>query len=247
MADGLEILNNDLIEKLLVERALTLYELAKRGGGGVSTNVWRRVRNGKPVRPSSRAAIATYLEVEPSSLLLLDRKATSVMVGRKLVVVPQQGDGDNDPPHPVPREIRCRGASRELRALGDDGQVRELTRCIYYGEFENATLTIDRTEARLIIDDVTMYDDPSCSNERFPSHRLEGHGRFVDGSASILYTVKDQTGQLLWAGVCVLNVPPTGKIHGYWMSAGQAERGTTVLGTLELERKFLVKSPEEAG
>jgi hypothetical protein len=247
MADGLEILNKDLIEQLLVEDALTLYELEKRGGGGVSQNVWRRVRNGKPVRPSSRAAIATYLEVEPSSLLLLDRKATLVMVGGKLVVVPQQGDGGNDPPHLGPREFRCRGQFRELNALGDDGQVRELTRCIYYGEFENATLTIDGTEAHLIIDDVTMFDDSSCSRERFPSHRLEGHGRYVEGSASIIYTVKDQTGQLLWAGVCVLNVPPTGKIHGYWMSAGQAERGRTVLGTLELERKSLVKSSEEAG
>jgi transcriptional regulator with XRE-family HTH domain len=156
------------------------------------------------------------------------------------------GQAMSEPQVPDPTCSTDREPLREMHALDDDGRVGELTKPCYY-KFENATLTIRGTEAHLIIRDVTMYDDPSCSKERSPSHRLEGHGRYVEGFASILYTVKDQTGQLPWAGVCVLNVPPTGKIHGYWMSAGHAERGRTVLGTLELERKSLVKSSEEAG
>ena len=141
-----------------------------------------------------------------------------------------------------PPELRCRARFRELRALGDDGRVKELTRRYYYGKTENATLTIRGTEAHLIIENVTMYDDHSCSKkyERF-SGRMEGHGSVVRESANLLYTLKDQTRKLSWAGVCVLmNVPTAekihdGKIHGYWMTAGHIEPGRTVLGTLELE------------
>jgi transcriptional regulator with XRE-family HTH domain len=148
---------------------------------------------------------------------------------------------------PRPTGSPVREPLSELHALDDDGRVGELTRRCYY-KIENATLTIRGTEADLIIN-VTMYDHPSRSKEfESSSHCLQGHGRFVDGSANILYTVEDQTGQLSWAGVCVLNVPPTGQIHGYWMAAGHTERGRTVLGRLELDRKFLVrKSSEEAG
>jgi hypothetical protein len=154
---------------------------------------------------------------------------------------------DEHPPPPptvfrcrAPTVFHCRGQFRELRALGDDGQVRELTRRCYYGEFKNAILTIHGTKADLTIDDVTMYDDLQCERS---SHRLRGQGSFEDGSANILYTVEDQTRP--WSGVCVLSVPRFGiaKIHGYWMTAGQLERGSTVLGILELE----LKSSEEAG
>jgi transcriptional regulator with XRE-family HTH domain len=136
---------------------------------------------------------------------------------------------------------------RELYALDDDGRVGPLTKRCYY-KIKNATLTIRGTKADLIIEKVTMYDDPSRSKEsKLSSHRLEGHGRFVDGSATVLYTVEDQTGRLSWAGVCVLIVLPAGKIRGYWMAAGFRERGRTVLGRLELDRKSLVrKSSEEA-
>jgi transcriptional regulator with XRE-family HTH domain len=132
---------------------------------------------------------------------------------------------------------------RERHAL-DDGGVRELTKRCYY-KIEGATLKIDETEARLIIKKVTMYDDRSCSKER-SSHRFEGHGSYVDRSASIEYTVTDQTGLLSWAGVCLLRVPQTGKIRGHWMARGHDEL-RTVLGTFELDPKPLVKSSEEPG
>jgi hypothetical protein len=142
---------------------------------------------------------------------------------------------------PRPTGSPVRPPLTELYALDDDGQVRELTRRRYY-KIKNATLTIRGIEADLIIH-VTMFDDPSCSKEsKRSSHCLKGHGPFVNGSANILYTVEDQPGRLSWAGVCVLNVTPTGTIHGYWMAAGHAERGKTVLGTLELDRKSLVRS-----
>jgi hypothetical protein len=131
----------------------------------------------------------------------------------------------------------------ELRALDDFGRVQELTNRCYY-KIEDATLMIRGTAAHLIIEKVTMYDDPSCSTKR-SSHRLEGRGPYVRDSASIQYTVKDHAGRLSWAGVCVLNFPGSGKIHGYWMSAGHRERGRTVLGILELDP--LVNSSEEAG
>ncbi len=153
----------------------------------------------------------------------------------------------SDPQAPDPTGPPVPELLRELRALDDDGRVGELTKPCYY-KIENASLTIRGTEADLSIN-VTMYNDRSCSKEsEFSSHCLKGHGTIVDGSANMLYTVEDQTGQLSWAGVCVLNVPPTGKIHGYWMAAGHTERGRTVLGRLELDRKCLVrKSSEEAG
>jgi transcriptional regulator with XRE-family HTH domain len=138
------------------------------------------------------------------------------------------------------------GQLRELRALDDDGGVGELTKCYYY-KIEKATLTIRGADAHLIIAKVTIYDSRS---KKLSSHRLEGHGPFVDGTANILYRVEEQKGQkrrLLWAGLCILNVLPIGMIHGYWMSAGQTERGRTVLGRLELKRKCLVReSSEEA-
>jgi transcriptional regulator with XRE-family HTH domain len=133
--------------------------------------------------------------------------------------------------------FRGSGSIDEQWALGDDEQVEGLTRRCYYGKIANATLTIRGTEATLILDKVTLYDDPSCSKgfER-SSHRLEGHGPVVDGSANILYTVKNRTQGLSWAGVCVLSVPRYGgEIHGHWMTAGQIERGKTVLGTLVLK------------
>jgi hypothetical protein len=243
MADGLETLNAELIHRLLQEDGLNLYQLEKRGGGGVSKNVWRKVLAGKPVRQMSRVAIGSYLKVEPNSLLLLDRKATLEMVRGQSVVSPRLPEMDRtqpekeDQPHPGLTVFRGCAEIHELHALDDDGRVGELTRRCYY-KIENATLTIRGTEADLIIDNVTMYDDPSCSKEfERSSHRLQGHGPVVDGSVNILYTVEDQTRRLSWAGVCVLNVPRTGKIHGYWMTAGHAERGRTVLGTLELELK----------
>jgi hypothetical protein len=124
----------------------------------------------------------------------------------------------------------------ELRALDDGGRVEKLTRQCYYGEFKNAALTIRGTEADLIIDNVTMYNDPNCSEEsERSSYRFEGHGTVVDGSVNILYKADDQTRRRWWAGVCVLHFPRTGLIHGHWMSAGHAEWGRTVLGTIELE------------
>jgi len=96
MADGLETLNAELIRRLLEEEGLTLFQLEKRGGGGVAKNVWRRVLAGKPVRRSSRVAIASYLKVEQSSLLLLDRKATLEMVRGRSVVPPPKPDSVPD-------------------------------------------------------------------------------------------------------------------------------------------------------
>jgi transcriptional regulator with XRE-family HTH domain len=142
-----------------------------------------------------------------------------------------------------PTEFRGRARLRELYALGDDGQVRELTKRYYYGKIANATLTIRGTEADLVIDNIRMYDHPSCSKKYLrSSHCLQGHGLVVGDSVSIRYTVKDQTGRLSWAGVCVLSRPIIGPSHGYWMTAGHKERGSTVLGRLELE----LTSSEEA-
>jgi hypothetical protein len=133
--------------------------------------------------------------------------------------------------------IHGRGSFRELRALDDDGRVMEMTRPCYYGEIENAILTIRGTDVDLIIDNVTMYDHVSCEDRhQRSSNRLEGHGSVVGESVYIRYRVEDPTRQLSWEGVCVLSVPGSGKIHGYWMTAGHTERGKTVLGTLELER-----------
>jgi DNA-binding XRE family transcriptional regulator len=144
---------------------------------------------------------------------------------------------------PDPTGSPVRDPLRELRALDDDGGVGELTKRYYY-KIEKATLTIRGTDAHLIIAKVTIYDSRS---KKLSSHRLEGHGPFVEGTANILYRVEEQKGRLSWAGLCILNVPPTGMIHGYWMSAGQTERGRTVLGRLELKRKCLVReSSEEA-
>jgi transcriptional regulator with XRE-family HTH domain len=153
-----------------------------------------------------------------------------------------------DPQVPDATASRVREPVCELHALDDDGRVGKLTKRYYY-KIKNATLTIRGTEAHLIIAKVTVYDHPSRSEKvKVSSHRLEGDGQFVDGTASILYRVEDQKRGLSWAGVCVLNVPPAGKIHGYWMAAGVKERGRTVLGRLELDRKSLVrKSSEEAG
>jgi hypothetical protein len=129
-------------------------------------------------------------------------------------------------------DFRGRAELCELHALGD-GRVGELITPCYYGKSENAILTTNGAKAELIINNLTMYDDASCSKERF-SGRLRGRGSFVDGSVNILYTVEDQKERPSWAGVCFLWFPPTGKIHGYWMSAGHAEQGRTVLGRLEL-------------
>jgi transcriptional regulator with XRE-family HTH domain len=138
---------------------------------------------------------------------------------------------DPEPPDGIDSPLR------ELRALDDDGRVEELTKPCYY-QIEKATLTIRGTDAHLIIAKVTMYDSRS---KKLSSHRLEGRGPFVHDTANILYTVEDRKGRLSWAGVCVLNVQEIGKIHGYWMAAGQTERGRTVLGRLELDRKSLVR------
>ena len=244
MADGLEKLNKELIHRILQERGLTLYQLEKCGAGGVSRNVWRRVRKGEEVRPSSRVAIASFLQVEPSSFLLLERKAVlKGMVGGKPVVTAQVlGDG-KDPPLPGSTEFRGRARLRELYALDDDGQVRELTKRYYYGELANATLTIHGTRADLIIDNETMYDDVGCSKECALPHCLQGHGLVLGDSVTIRYTVKNQKGRRLWAGVCVLSRPILGPSHGFWMTAGHKKRGSTVLGVLELE----LKSSEEVG
>jgi hypothetical protein len=221
MEDGLETLKADLIRGLLKKAGLTLFQLQKLRDSGVSINVWRKVLKGKPVRPTSRVKIAEFLKVDPSTLLLLDEKARTQPEGK-------------DQPSLRPRVYRGSAEFSELCALAD-GRVRELTRPCYYGKSENATLTIRGAKAELIIDDLTMYDDASCSKEfeRF-SGRLQGRGRVVDGSANIRYTAVDQTRLRSWAGVCVLTVPATGKIHGYWMTAGHTELGRTVLGKLEL-------------
>jgi transcriptional regulator with XRE-family HTH domain len=126
-----------------------------------------------------------------------------------------------------------RGRICELHALDGDGRVGKLTKRFYY-KIESATLTIRGTKADLIID-VTMYGDPSCSKEKLSSHRLQGDGPFEDRIANILYRADDQERKMSWTGVCVLSVPKNGKVHGYWMAAGQIARGKTVLGTLELK------------
>jgi hypothetical protein len=239
MADGLETLNKELIHRLLQERGLTLYQLEKCGAGGVSKNVWRRVRKGEEVRPTSRVAIARFLNVDPSTRLLLGEKDGT------------QSEGKNQSSL-RPRIYRCTAKVSELCALGDDGRVTELTTCYYYGEIENATLTIRGTKAQLVLDSVTMYDDRSCSKEfERSSYRLRGHGPVVKGSVNIRYTAKDQTRGRSWAGVCVLSFPATGMIQGYWMTAGHIDRGITVLGRIELVQKapqsLVAKSSEEAG
>jgi len=180
---------------------------------------------GKRVKESGLIDIAARLGVAVSELVC------------------EKEDALSDAPVPAETGFRVRAQCRELHALDDYGRVGELTRRCYY-KIENATLTIRKTEAGdmadLIIDNMTMYDDPSCSKEcERSSHRLQGHGPVVDGSVYILYTVEDQTRRQSWAGVCVLNAPRTGKIHGYWMTAGHAERGRTVLGTLELELNLI--------
>jgi transcriptional regulator with XRE-family HTH domain len=149
----------------------------------------------------------------------------------------------HDPPKPDPSgffdgfRFRGSGSIDEQWSLSDDEQVGGLTRRCYYGPIAKATLTISGTEATLILDKVTMYDDPSRSDEsERSSHRLQGSGTVVGDSANILYSVKARGGGLHWAGVCVLSVPRFGgEIHGHWMTAGQIERGKTVLGTLVLK------------
>jgi transcriptional regulator with XRE-family HTH domain len=197
--------NGRKIREIRMAKKLTQAELAQLVGCNKRTV--ENAEAGKRIKEFLFKCIATVLGVELSELL---EKFDGCYYGR--------------------------GRFGELRALDDEGRVGKLTRRCYYGEFENATLTIRGTDADLVIDNVTMYDDPSCS-ERFErsSHRLEGHGTVVDGSINIQYTAEDQTRRRSWAGVCVLNFPRTGMIHGYWMSAGHAERGRTVLGTLELE------------
>jgi transcriptional regulator with XRE-family HTH domain len=134
----------------------------------------------------------------------------------------------------TPPTFRGRAEFRELCALGD-GRVRKLTSPCYYGKSENAILTIRGTEAELIIENLTMYDDAGCSKERFSGGLLKGCGPVVRGSVNIRYTVKEPTGRRSWAGVCVLWFPVTGKkIHGYWMTEGHSEQGRIVLGVLEL-------------
>jgi transcriptional regulator with XRE-family HTH domain len=151
--------------------------------------------------------------------------------------------GGARPPHNIdsPETYDLCGQIRELHALGDDGRVRKLTKRYYYGKIANATLTIRGTEADLVINNIRMYDHPSCSkNYLRSSYCLRGHGLVVGNSVSIRYTVaNDQTGRLSWAGVCVLSRPITGPSDGYWMTAGHKDRGCTVLGRLELRLKPL--------
>jgi hypothetical protein len=222
MNAGLETLNKDLIRRLLQKGGITLHGLQKLRDSGVSINVWRNVLKGKPVRPTSRVKIAEFLKVDPSTLLLLDEKP------------PPQPEGKGRA-SPRPRVYRGRARLRELCAIGDDGQFGELTDRYYYGETAIATLAIHRAKADLKIENMTMSDDPSCPKESERSYCLQGHGLVVGDSVSIRYTVKDQEGRLLWAGVCVLSRPVAGPTHGQWMTAGQRKRGPTVLGVLELE------------
>jgi transcriptional regulator with XRE-family HTH domain len=213
---------------------------------------------GKRVRESSLNDIAAALGVAVCELICEDRptpptgegeatSSTRLLLDEKDRPQPEGKDQSS----PRPRIYRCTAKLSELRALGDDGRVTELTSCYYYGEIENATLTIRGTKAQLILDNVTMYDDPSCSKEfERSSHRLQGHGPVVKGSVNIRYTAKDQTQGRSWAGVCVLSFPATGMIQGYWMTAGHIDRGITVLGRIELVQKapqsLVAKSSEEA-
>src|SRR5262245_19990594 len=225
---GTEPVNVGLLEEIIRLGSLTHEEIRKRAGWASTINL-RRALAGKPLTRQIFRELAEARRFNPIRLLLADSGTSysDFLHGR-----------DPDPP---PGLIVFRGPARfrELRALGDDGRVSELTRPFYYGESANGTLTIRGTEAELIIDNVTIYDDASCSKERF-SGRLLGHGSVVDDSVNILYTAEDQTRRLSWAAVCVLCVPRAGKmhdgkIHGYWMTAGHTERGRTVLGILELE------------
>jgi hypothetical protein len=236
---GTEPVNVPLLKKIIRLDNVTHERVRERAGWGSTINL-RRALDGNPVTKRIFEELAGALSVNPAHLLLAGSGATYEDVLR--------GRGENPPPS-SPTVYRGPAELHELHVLDDFGRVEELTTRRCYYKIEDATLTIDGTEVHLIIKKVTMYDDPSCSKERSPSHSLEGRGPYVRGSASIQYTVKDQTGQRLWAGACVLNsLPHTQKFHGYWMSAGQKERGRTVLGTLELDPESVVRKPsEEAG
>jgi hypothetical protein len=242
MRKGTVRVNVSLLKEIIRFDNLTDEEIRELAGWGTPINL-RRAREGRPILKRIFGELAGALSVKPISLLFAGSGASysDVLRGRGEVQPPP------GPPPPGPTGSSVHEPLRELHALDDDGRVGELTKRCYY-KIENATLTIRGTKADLIIS-VTMFNDRSCSKKsKLSSHCLKGDGRFVDGSASILYTVEDQPGQLSWAGVCVLNVPPAGKIRGYWMAAGQTEWGRTVLGRLELDRKSLVrKSSEEAG
>jgi transcriptional regulator with XRE-family HTH domain len=191
------------IRELRLAKKLTQEELAKLVGCHKRTI--ENAEKGKRIKRVFLGYIATALEVEESTIVQ---------------------DDDWNYGH---------GRFRELHALDDDGRVGELPRrrrC-YYGTIESATLTIRETIAELIIEKVTMYEDPSCS-KKLSSHSLRGKGPFEDRIANILYTADDQERKIKWTGVCVLSVPKNGKAHGYWMAAGQIARGKIVLGTLEL-------------
>lgn len=206
--------------------------LAARTGYKIS--VIQKLEQGTFYSEPCLARCAEVLGVPAADLLLTSPRPGEIRRGP-----------DEDLPPSGPTVYRGPAELHELRALDNFGRIQELSNPCFY-EIEDATLTIRGTEAHLIIEKVTMYDDDSCSKKR-SSHRLEGCGPYVRDSASIQYTVKDQRGRLSWAGLCFLTVPPTGKIHGYWMAAGHKERGRTVLGTLELDPNPLVKSSEEAG
>ena len=233
---GTEPVNVPLLEDIIKLDNVTHERVRERAGWGSTINL-RRALDGRPLTKGIFRELAQALSVNPVRLLLAGSKATYADVLR----------GRGEPPSDS-TVYRGQAELHELCALDDFGRVVELTNRCYY-KIENATVTIGGTQAHLIIEKVTMYDDPNCSKKREPSpHRLEGHGRYVADSASIQYTVEDQTGRLSWAGVSFLNfLRPTYKIHGYWMAAGQVERGRTVLGTFELDHKPLVKSSEEAG
>jgi transcriptional regulator with XRE-family HTH domain len=205
--------NGQKIKALRKALKLSQYDLAEKAV--CSKRTVENAEAGKRVKESVLNDIAAELNVAVSELIC-DRRLT-----------PPTDEG----------EVTYRGRAKfsELNALGD-GQVGELASPLYYGESESAILTTHGAEACLTIENLTIYDDASCSQEcQLFSGCLEGRGLYVGGSVYIQHTVVDQRGQRRWAGVCVLRVPPPGKeIHGYWMTAGHTAAGKTVLGLITL-------------
>src|SRR5262249_41151389 len=178
--------------------------------------------------------LAKGLRVNPIDQLLHGSGASYEDVLRGRGVVPPNRGKVSKRSQTREGETTYRGCAKihELRALDHHGRVGKLTGRFYF-KIESATLTTRGTTAELILDNVTMYEDRSCST-RLSSYRLRGDGPFEDRIANILYTADDQERNVSWIGVCVLSVPKHGQIHGYWMTAGHEAQGI-VLGTLELD------------